>query len=162
MADLTQIPLLLKGLEDIIRTIERESSKPCQLVVKLGDDGYLVGDLTTRSGEYRLEMDGAYVHFVEGVASDNPYKRLTGTYGSFDQLKQAIESANPNTEKTGSLGSQVPVIGLPGDNFLSGIPRLHLGHGGQMYVLMGRIVFPLLQNDEKIDIKKIDIEYREL
>ncbi|MBI2146521.1 hypothetical protein HYU22_04220 [Candidatus Woesearchaeota archaeon] len=66
MADSTPIYSSVLNLGEIVRAIEKESGQPAQLVVKVGGDEYLVGDLRKRKGEYRLEMQEEYASSQPG------------------------------------------------------------------------------------------------
>lgn len=155
MADSTQIFSSLFDLGDTIRAIEKESGQPSQLVVKVGDNKFLVGDLRTRAGEYRLEMEDRYKpHGVKQELVENPHKRLAGTYGSFSELRQAVKSAR---EQTDDFKNKPHLFGTPDHGYSVGVPGTNLGlAGGRTYIPIGRIIFPLLQDSEKVHIQKLN------
>ena len=157
MADSTQIPHSLNDLGNVIRTIESESGQPSQLVVKVGDDKYLVGDLRKRVSEYRLEMQDEYNPnpFERGKKIKNLHKKLTGTYLSFNELKQAVEGTQSEPE-IGSDNNPVYLIGSPDHGYSVAVLGMNMeSAGGQTYKSIGRIIFPLLQNGEKVSVDKL-------
>ena len=145
MVNLIQILELSSDLENIIRTIEKNSGKPSQLVVKVGDDKYLVGDLRKRVGEYYLEMKDKYKpNLFKRKTVENPHKMLDGSYSSFDVLNKAVEKQE-----------EVCLIGSPDHGYSVAIFGINLGcGGGQTYSSIGKIIFPLLQDGEKVSIEK--------
>jgi len=162
MTDSTQIPNSLNDLGDAIKAIERESGQPSQLVAKVGADKYLVGDLTKRTGEYRLEMLDEYAPdpFEREEKVKNPHKGLTGNYASFDALSKAVEKTqNQSGGLRRFLASDVIeayLIGSPDHGYSIGVEGMNLGSaGGQTYNAIGTIIFPLLQDGEKVSVEKI-------
>ena len=117
-------------------------------MVKVGDDKYLVGDLTKRLGGYRLEMDDEYnpdlFRREEGKVK-NPYKKLEGYYMSFDSLSKVVKNAG-----------ETQVIGSSDNGYIVAIPGVSLGSLGQTYNPIGKIIFPLLQDGEKVSVEKIE------
>lgn len=159
MADSAQIPLSLQDLGDAIRAIERESGQPSQLVVIVGDDKYLVGDLRKRAGEYRLEMQDEYDSnpFERGKKTKNPHKRLAGNYKSFDALSAVIKSLDPNSGRTNDIYESPHLIGSPDQGYSPAVQGINMGSTyGQTYNIIGKIIFPLLQDGEPISIDKVE------
>lgn len=163
MTEPIQIPQSLSDLGDVIRTIEKESGQPSQLVVKVGDDKYLVGDLRKRVSEYRLEMQDEYNpdQFERGKKVKNPHKKLAGSYKSFEALSEAVTKTQ---EQPGGVRGffrgdveAVYLIGSPDNGYSVAVPGMNLGSaGGQTYNSIGRIIFPLLQDGEKVSVDKIE------
>ncbi|MEK6844791.1 MAG: hypothetical protein AABX44_00890 [Nanoarchaeota archaeon] len=163
MTDSTQIPKSLTNLGDVIKTIERESGQPSQLVVKVGDDKYLIGDLRKRAGEYQLEMQDEYhpEQFERGKKVKNPHKKLAGSYDSFDALDEVVKKTQKQQEAERELfrrnRESIYLIGSPDHGYSVAVPGMNLGSaGGQIYNSIGRIIFPLLQDEESISVDKIE------
>jgi len=133
------------NLGNLIRTIEKESGKVTQLIAQVGDERYLVGDLTQRQGRYQIEMDKTYVHHG-GLGSGPcsvPNQELAGEYDSFDAIKEAIK----RTPKFDLKGIKESVFVL---QLSYGKPRFD----GDYYVV-GRVITPLLQEDEQVKPVKL-------
>lgn len=164
-----QVPTALKDLGEVIRALERETGQPAQFVVKVGNDNFLVGDLSTRRGEYRLEMVDEYSCSLPHFQNDeyprrikNPHKHLVGTYTSFDQLQKAIVAAKPIRTKLKPVDTfdeffnSPHLLGSCYNGYSVGIPGQNLGSaGGQCYDYIGRVIPPLLQEGEQVPIIKI-------
>ena len=144
----------LQNLGDTIRAIERGSGQPSQLVIKVGDEDYLIGDLTTRKGKYRLEMSEQYKPRGQERSVKNPYLKLARTYPSFDDLREAVESASPKTGKTSDSRNRPCINGSHYNGYSVAVLGTNFGMG-QTYLPIGKIIFPLLQDGEKVDIKII-------
>jgi len=141
MIDSKLIPLFLHDLETTVRSIERETKQTAQLTVKVGEDFYLVGDLTARKGEYRIEMDSG------------SHQNLSGSYKSFHELLDVVEP-----RRRGPSRNHPPnLIEIPGKGFFVG----YINYPGRYakrehtYEVIGKIIFPLLQESEEVTIKKL-------
>lgn len=130
----------LPQLGDLIRSIERTSRKPTQLIICIDDCTYLVGDLTRRNGLYALCMKRE-VMGPHGKNVENPYVNFDGTYNSFDFIQGKIE---------GTCGG-LTLLGDKVEGFSVG-RFVDEDAGRKRYAIVGSIKYPLLGIDERIHI----------
>ncbi len=157
MSNPEQIPSSLSNLGEVLRAIERESGQPSQLVVKVGEDKYLVGDLRKRAGKYLLEMRDEYPNpFEIGKTVKNPHKKLARDYDSFDVLRKAVEKTQEQPGRVRGETEPAYLIGSPDHGYSVAVRGINYrSGGGQTYNSVGKIIFPLLQDGEKASVDKI-------
>ena len=170
MPAVTEVPVSLEHLGEVIRKIERESEQPSQLVVHVGKSKYVVGDLRKRSGEYLLEIDDIleideeYKSFTSNNRKvkriKNPHHQLEGSYKSFEALQQAIERTQQQKGMQGFFRNReaVYLIGSLHNGWVPAVLGMNFGSAeGQGYLVIGKIIFPLLQEGEQVSLDKIKI-----
>jgi len=142
-----------------VHAIERETGQACELKVRVGEEYYLIGDLKSRRGAYRVEMVDTYGEYGPGGSATgrmmkNPHNRLSGTYNSYRELKQAVgrrareyNEGNRYHHKGPDLAEGGRAIGVPtGESW---------GGGVYSYITIGTVIFPLLHDGEKVSIQNI-------
>jgi len=136
---------LSSDIGDIIRSIEQESGKATQVIIANGDVKYLIADLTKRQGHYRVELDDTYDNFPESKISPVPNQELAGKYTSFDVIKKSFQ------------GKELVLMGDKVTGFSIGVYLFNAGRGGgSQYSVVGKIVYPLLQKDEKVEVEELE------
>ena len=138
MADITPIPSAVQDIGEAVRAIERETGQPSQLIVKVGDVRFLVGDLRTRQGQYGLEMDPQYL--PNSVLSSPNYQ-------SFSTIEAAVGIVRSDSH-------QGPFVrGNPNHGYSIVYNAESEKSSDPIVITIGRITPPLLQAGEKIDIQ---------
>ncbi len=128
--------------------------------------------------DYRLKQRRTYTHEefnkhfneivsessgFENVRAKNPYKHLEGTYSSFEAVEKAVELTKAGGligifKRRSPEGNGVYLIGSPEQGYSVRVAGMNLGSaGGQTYILIGKIIIPLLQEKEEVSVQKLNV-----
>ena len=129
-----------------MRDLECQSGEAVQMIVRIGGDKYIVGDLTKREGIYQLLMDD-FFNYSSVKMVPNKFKFLEGNYSSFKTLEKRVKSLR---------SEGLYFIGSNEYSFYPAVRNLHVDRSlGQSYQKVGKIVYPRLVENEIISIEKI-------
>ena len=145
------IDLRLEELCRTVRKLEKNSKEPSQIIIKVGEERYLIGDLRKRRGDYRIEITDRKTAGANG-------NKIERKYTSFDALEKTVNSTISEAFIRGQRKStDIPIhlTGNPETGYAVGVEAEYKGLGGVTYKIVGKVIYPLLGKNEKVSVEKI-------